>query len=401
MVRTVLRNASDGGTPCGETTKTASCVLAPCLPKCSLSEWSDTTECTVTCGGGGTKTQKRSVTCATYAGDVEALCGPVTRTVACGAAACDVACVMSAWGPWEACSDCTENAVRTRFRGVVTQASGLGERCGPTVDTQPCGDNACSSQCSYGPWLADSSSSGSCSKPCGGGVRHEVRTATWVGGESGNVTMCGATSRDAACNTQACATECNVSSWVDEGRCSKECGGGMKTQTRTIITQPGGGAAACPPLNQSVPCNTDPCAAECSYGAWTDGVCSKECDDGTGAGQTTSTRTVLCPARTDVSQQCPDRQKTVTCNAQKCTQDCEMGEWSLWGTCLDPCNPTTSTQERTRGVAVQPSGGGKACNTTVDTRTCVGAAASSCDQCVCLGPGACRARARCRVASGS
>mgnify|MGYP006976395396 CR=1 FL=1 len=38
--------------------------------------------------------------------------------------------------------------------------------------------------------------------------------------------MCGATSREAACNTQACDSDCEVSEWTQLAGCSATCGGG-------------------------------------------------------------------------------------------------------------------------------------------------------------------------------
>ena len=93
-------------------------------------------------------------------------------------------------------------------------------------------------------------------------------------------------------------TDCQVStwgSWTDTsswGSCSKSCGGGVKTKTqertRSITTQPENGGEPCPALKetrtQKLSCNTQACLSlyECNgYGSWIKrGSCSvsDDCD---------------------------------------------------------------------------------------------------------------------------
>ena len=51
-------------------------------------------------------------------------------------------------------------------------------------------------------------------------------------------------------------TDCLVSDWTDYSNCSNDCGGGIKTRTRTIIKNPGSG---CPLLTETESCNTESC----------------------------------------------------------------------------------------------------------------------------------------------
>lgn len=53
--------------------------------------------------------------------------------------------------------------------------------------------------------------------------------------------------------------DCKVGSWSAWSTCTKTCGGGTKTRTRKITQQPANGGAACPPLSESQPCNTQAC----------------------------------------------------------------------------------------------------------------------------------------------
>ena len=60
--------------------------------------------------------------------------------------------------------------------------------------------------------------------------------------------------------------DCQVSNW-SQGLCSKECGGGIQTQTRNITVQPRNGGRECPPLTQTKECNEQLCQ-ECKYLNW-------------------------------------------------------------------------------------------------------------------------------------
>ncbi len=55
--------------------------------------------------------------------------------------------------------------------------------------------------------------------------------------------------------------DCKVSDYADWSPCSKTCGGGNRTRTRTIITGAAYGGHECPPLEETEPCNADPCVA--------------------------------------------------------------------------------------------------------------------------------------------
>jgi hypothetical protein len=109
-------------------------------------------------------------------------------------------------------------------------------------------------------------------------------------------------------------TNCVVSdySWTS---CSKDCGPGLSTGTRTIITAPQNGGKACPALNKTKPCQDKPCAVDCvvsDYSDWSE--CSKDC----GPGTQTSTRTVTSAAQNG-GKACPSLSRSQSCNKKKCT----------------------------------------------------------------------------------
>jgi hypothetical protein len=77
--------------------------------------------------------------------------------------------------------------------------------------------------------------------------------------------------------------------------CTKTCGGGTQTLTKTIITAPSCGGTACDPLITTQTCNTQACPVDCVYSAWGSyGTCSTTCG-GTGSTMI-RTRTIVTNA---------------------------------------------------------------------------------------------------------
>ncbi len=113
---------------------------------------------------------------------------------------------------------------------------------------------------------------------------------------------------------------CVVSEWSAWSACSAECGGGTQTRTRTVIT-PAQYGGTCPPLSETVACNTQPCPINCVVSEWSEwSACSAEC----GGGTQTRTRTVIIPAQ--YGGTCPPLSETVACNTQPCQNgdsDCD------------------------------------------------------------------------------
>jgi hypothetical protein len=97
-----------------------------------------------------------------------------------------------------------------------------------------------------------------------------------------------------ACNTQPCPVNCVVSDWSAFSACSTTCGGGVQTQTRTVVTAASNGGTACPALVNQQSCNNQGCPADCQVSDWSAwSVCSVPC----GGGSQTQTRTVTQPVR--------------------------------------------------------------------------------------------------------
>lgn len=99
-----------------------------------------------------------------------------------------------------------------------------------------------------------------------------------------NLVLCPPSSQTQSCNTQSCNVNCVVGSWGNWGSCSKSCGGGTRTRTRSVVTPQSGNGAACPSLSQSQSCNTQCCTVNCAVSGWSNwGSCSVTCGTGTQA----------------------------------------------------------------------------------------------------------------------
>ena len=60
------------------------------------------------------------------------------------------------------------------------------------------------------------------------------------------------------------AVDCAVDSWGSWATCSRSCEGGSQSRSRSIITHPQHGGAACPDTQESRSCNTQSCRMLCS-----------------------------------------------------------------------------------------------------------------------------------------
>ncbi len=309
------------------TRETRSCNTEPC---CTYDEWSEWGPCSAECSGGF-HTRTRNATGPRCPGP-ESIERKETRM--CNSGAC---CTPLGWGEWSQCTTgCKE--IQTRVMNVT------GPRCPPPtdpsrIDSRPCVTGPC---CDVGEWTEWTT----CSKPCEGGYRGRTRSATgfcvdvvtqeaelcntgpccvydanWSEWSSCSGATCGtggtqfrtrgatgplcppptdATRYETrACNTGPC---CIIGTWSRYGSCSKACGGGVQTRTRTISS----GCPAGTATSETISCNTQSCCTWGDWSAWT--PCSATC--GVGTTQRTRAATgLLCPPLSD-----PSRVEYATCN---------------------------------------------------------------------------------------
>ncbi|CEM31478.1 unnamed protein product, partial [Vitrella brassicaformis CCMP3155] len=203
---------------------------------------------------------------------------------------------------------------------------------------------------------------GECSKSCEGGVKKRTREVTAEpqgGGEE-----CPELEETAPCNEQPCPVACVVGDWSIWSPCSKDCGGGKRRRVREITTEPQHDGEECPPLSEEEDCNTEPCKTDCTVSDWSEwDKCSEEC----GGGTQSRTRTVVEPDQSGGAP-CPELSEERACNEDPCAVDCEVGSWGNFSECSKSCGGGTRTRNRT--VEVEPSDDGDQCPDLEETEEC-------------------------------
>eukprot|EP00455_Lapot_gusevi_P045588 TRINITY_DN5858_c0_g3_i2.p1 TRINITY_DN5858_c0_g3~~TRINITY_DN5858_c0_g3_i2.p1 ORF type:complete len:261 (+),score=42.68 TRINITY_DN5858_c0_g3_i2:64-846(+) len=62
--------------------------------------------------------------------------------------------------------------------------------------------------------------------------------------------------------------DCRLSGWSEWSACSKPCGGGTMTKTRTVVAQPQNGGRKCGSLTWTTWCNSHQCPIDCKFTEW-------------------------------------------------------------------------------------------------------------------------------------
>lgn len=177
---------------------------------------------------------------------------------------------------------------QSRTRTVVSpDAACVGTSpSGQLTEQRVCSHDACwcypSNEGTWKAWAAASGADGQCSSACGGGWKKEVRSIQWPNPECHGKAPAGALVRMAACNTQCCPKDETVSAWGAWTSCSKTCGVGSKTRTRTVVKPDPAcvGATNTKALSQSSDCNTECCPVQ-QIGTWSDwSACQTTCGTG-------------------------------------------------------------------------------------------------------------------------
>jgi hypothetical protein len=200
------------------------------------------------------------------------------------------------------------------------------------------------------------------------------------------------------CNVYCCPEDCTIpTTWGDWSACSRTCGGGTRTRSRTF-TQPSCGGLACPHDHEMQTCNDFYCPWHCevsSFSAWS--ICTKscvECDandaDASGVcpkkvGETSSqqsrSRSIIRHATSSHNNQagyvCPYLAETRDCDVDCCATFCEVSSFSPWTQCpacskctpsgTDECTMETERQSRTRSIV---SDNWNKCTNTVGNYEC-------------------------------
>ncbi|XP_063427422.1 uncharacterized protein LOC134710933 [Mytilus trossulus] len=176
---------------------------------------------------------------------------------------------------WGECSKSCGGGTQSRTRTCTNPApSANGMGCiGDDEQTQSCGTDKCPVN---GGW-SDYTSWGECSKSCGGGTQSRTRTCTKPAPSNGGKSCEGGATETKACETNKCPVDGGWSDYTSWGKCSKSCGGGMQSRTRTCTKPaPSNGGKSCEGgATETKACETNKCPGDCSQSSecHTDGVC--------------------------------------------------------------------------------------------------------------------------------
>eukprot|EP00930_Biecheleria_cincta_P087800 TRINITY_DN77039_c0_g1_i1.p1 TRINITY_DN77039_c0_g1~~TRINITY_DN77039_c0_g1_i1.p1 ORF type:complete len:1382 (-),score=243.87 TRINITY_DN77039_c0_g1_i1:209-4354(-) len=335
--------------------QTESCNMNGCPIDCKMGDWTQWTDCSVSCSAGINERYRENQVHAEYGGRACHYNTTYEKRY-CSSEACPVDCEWDDWQEWRGCSTTCGNGSSLRLRIVKTPVANGGKTCpGDYSQTRECNLRFCPVHCQWNDW-ADWSS---CSNTCGEGNQGRTRKVG-VEADFGGLACTGNTQQSRSCSDKPCPVHCAWKDWSEWTTCSSSCGQGQHSRTRSIGTQPNYGGEPCKDsAAETKDCaNLPVCPVDCEWDAWTDWQdCSKSC--GEGVSKRTRIRKQyekggghVCWG-TDQDQQ--------ACKPDPCPIDCALGDWSHWGSCSKTCGDD-GVHLRTRGIKSTAKFGGKECD---------------------------------------
>ncbi|XP_069105026.1 SCO-spondin-like isoform X1 [Argopecten irradians] len=342
--------------------------------------WESWATCSVSCksasGGATSGTTTRTRPCSNPAPkyDGKQCPGSGSESKSCTPSNyCPIHGGYSSWGRWGGCSVTCASGTQTRTRSCnsPTPQYGGNSCSGSSSDTKSCTMSACpidGNWANWGSWT-------SCTRTCGGGTKSRSRSCSNPARAHGGRDCAGSGSDSTACNTQSCAVHGQWASWGGYGGCSRTCGGGEKVRTRTCTNPaPAHGGNDCPNSNRdSASCNTNACPIDGSWSSWGSyGTCSVTC----GGGTMSRSRSCTNPRPQYGGASCGSADtSSATCNTHNCPIDGSWASWGSYGSCSVTCGGGTMSRSRSC-TNPRPQYGGASCgsadtsSTTCNTHNC-------------------------------
>lgn len=230
---------------------------APVPNRCSVSEWGDWSQCSVSCAEG---IQTRVRTIDTYPDLGGAFCPGLSEERTCDQGPCPIHCQVSSWTHFSTCDRSCGGGRKTRTRSVVRHDEHGGYVCPSLEDQEDCNSHNCPVDCIVSDWASWSP----CTLSCGSGMRSRSRDITRHNSHGGR---CYHTDESEKCNEHECAVDCVPTDWGAWSVCDKSCGGGRRTRTREVRHAAQYGGAACE-LTGYADCNSHQCGCthiKCAY----------------------------------------------------------------------------------------------------------------------------------------
>ncbi|XP_043555476.1 hemicentin-1 [Chiloscyllium plagiosum] len=265
---------------------------------------------------------------------------------------------FSEWLQWDPCSVTCGQGMQKRLRlcNNPMPANG-GRHCeGTDSETRRCQSKPCPVDGSWSEW----SQWEECSRTCGQGNRTRTRTCTNPPVQYGGKRCDGNAVEAIMCNIRPCPVVGGWGSWLPWGPCSETCGKGIQTRLRLCNNPPPSfDGANCEGQDaQTRVCKNRLCPVD---GKWTSWVSWTACSVSCGGGTRQRARTCSDPVPQYGGHYCEGSDVQIDfCNSDPCPIHGNWGPWSSWGTCSRTCNGGQMRRYRTCDNP-HPTSGGRAC----------------------------------------
>lgn len=345
------------------------------LPQdCQLSEWSEWSKCSLSCGGGQ-KERRREVQREPAKGG-KACDNSLSVTAPCNTQLCQPAvCLDCQWGAWSDWGDCSRcGGQRFRHRAIMKMPNECGKVCHPRSAREV---SACSSHCETTKYCAWSSwtSTSSCNTGCGASavVRNRVMALVDAPGSEfffkGLATSsCSATQLNVSacppspeCQPKCQPRNCEFGSWSEWNQPSCV---GLCERHRTVLAMNNECGTPCMgALQETKHCEADcQIAQNCKLSMWSSW---SGCEEAGQAGNDVAAlqkfreRQVLSKPKNGGVPCEGSLRETTTCKESSEDTDCLLSKWSSWGVCSHSCG--RGWKMRSRQVMIPAQGNGQQC----------------------------------------
>ncbi|XP_044798654.2 hemicentin-1 isoform X4 [Bubalus bubalis] len=265
---------------------------------------------------------------------------------------------FSQWSAWTPCSVTCGKGIQKRSRlcNNPSPANG-GKPCqGSDSEMQNCHQKPCPVDGNWSEW----SPWEECTRSCGRGNRTRTRTCNNPSAQHGGRPCEGTAVEIIMCNIRPCPVHGAWSTWQPWGTCSVSCGKGTQIRTRLCNNPPPSFAGSyCDGAETQIQvCNERHCPIDGKWATWTSwSACSVSC----GGGARQRTRDCSDPAPQYGGNKCEGSDvQSDFCNSDSCPTHGNWSPWSGWGICSRTCNGGQMRRYRTCDNP-RPSNGGRAC----------------------------------------